>query len=173
MHEYSLRCPGCHACEPQHLWDLGPLRPWVSSGANADRRCSVLGPRDPPVPCLHRGRRTGGAPPGVGLPAGAIEPDGRDGSTREQRRSFEPAGMEADPGASDRSFHRRVAAGSRCPSGRRNLRAHYEEHRGAAGQRALHRDPSDGRHTGSSEQFVEFWSSRHEVRQTWFSLFTP
>ena len=29
------------------------------------------------------------------------------------------------------------------------------------------------RHAGSFEQFVEFWSCRPEVRQTWFSLFTP
>jgi organic radical activating enzyme len=172
--ECPLRCPGCYAYEPQHLGNLGPLR------SLGDYRGQELIDR---VLALVRDLRpiyvsiVGGEPLVRVRELDTLLPQlSRMGVTVQLVTS---AVRPIPPG------WRRIRGlwvvvsidGLQPDHDRRRAPATYERilknieghsitvHCTVTSQMA--------RRAGSFEQFVEFWSSRPEVRQIWFSLFTP
>jgi MoaA/NifB/PqqE/SkfB family radical SAM enzyme len=172
--ECPLHCPGCYAYEPQHLGELGPLRSLGDFRGQAlidgvldlvrELRpiyVSIVG-GEPLVrvreldSLLPRLSRMGVAVQLVTSAVRPIPPGWRQIEGLWVVVSID--GLQPD--------HDRRRAPATYERILKNIEGHLlNVHCTVTRQMA--------RRAGSFEQFLEFWSGRREVREIWFSLFTP
>lgn len=172
--ECPLRCPGCYAYEPQHLGDLGPLRSLgdLRGQALIDGLLDLVREHRPVYLSL-----VGGEPLVRVRELDSVLPQlSRMGITVQVVTSA----VRPIPAAWKliRGLWIVVSIDGLQPDhDRRRAPATYERIlKNIEGQPikvhcTVTRQMAD--RAGSFEQFLSFWSSRPEVRQIWFSLFTP
>jgi MoaA/NifB/PqqE/SkfB family radical SAM enzyme len=172
--ECPLRCPGCYAYEPQHLGDLGPLRSLADFRGQAliDGVLALVRERRPIYVSI-----VGGEPLVRLRELDTLLPQlSRMGVTVQlvtsAVRTIPPEWKHI------RGLWVVVSIDGLQPDhDRRRAPATYERIlKNIEGQWiTVHCTVTRkmARRAGSFEQFVAFWSRRPEVRQVWFSLFTP
>ncbi len=172
--ECPLRCPGCYAYEPQHLGDAGPLRSLADHRGQAliDGVLNLVRTHRPIYVSIVGGEplvrfheldallpRLSAMGVTVQLVTSAVRPIPH--AWRQIRGLW--VVVSVDGLQPDHDLRRAPATYERIL---KNIEGHsLTVHCTVTHQMA--RDP------GSFEQFLVFWSSRPEVRQIWFSLFTP
>jgi organic radical activating enzyme len=172
--ECPLRCPGCYAYEPRHLGDLGPLRSLADFRGQEliDSVLALVREHRPIYVSIVGGEplvrlreldcllpRLSGMGVTVQLVTSAVRPIPQ--GWKQIRGLWVVVSIDGLQPDHDRR---------RAPATYDRILKHIEGqwitvHCTVTRQMA--------RRAGSFEQFVAFWSSRPEVRQIWFSLYTP
>jgi MoaA/NifB/PqqE/SkfB family radical SAM enzyme len=172
--ECPLRCPGCYAYEPEHLHQLGPLRTLADfKGEQLIEGVLALARRHRP---LHISI-VGGEPLVRFRELDILLPKlSRMGISVQLVTSAVRAIPES--WSEIKNLYLVVSIDGLQPDhDRRRTPATYERIlKSIIGQRITVHCTITNQMTGSPEyfyEFLDFWSGRPEVRQIWFSLFTP